>query len=83
MMKRLYALSKKCEENFGISAEYLCLFLSIVVWLLIGVAAAFVFSEFCRFEPARGLEMMKTMGSICGISVGYVYGLIWLMRHAK
>lgn len=82
MMKRLYALSKKCENRFGIRAEYLCLFLSIAIWLLIGMLAAFAFGEFCGLTHVRRVEMMRTLGPVSGVSIGYIYGMVWLMRHA-
>ena len=83
MMKRLYAVSKKCEQRFGVRAEFLCLFLSVALWLAAGAAAAFLFGRLWGLTYTHQAEMMKTMGSMCGISFGYVYGMVWLMRHAS
>lgn len=83
MMRKLYMISKKCEEKAGINAAYLSLFLSIVTWLLIGVIVAFLIGKIGGFDEGQCAEMMKNLGSVFGILIGYVYGFIWLMNHTE
>ncbi|MCD7724895.1 MAG: hypothetical protein LUI12_04995 [Clostridiales bacterium] len=80
-MKVIMLMIDKTAKLESENAAILSLFLHTLVWFILGGCAGGIWAVCRQMSSSMRLSCMVTAASLCALVVGYLYGMVYLLRR--
>lgn len=82
-MKGIYKIAKICTIVIPVSAGKLAIFVNMVWWFIIGSIFAFIIGVVMGESYENLIYNIETFGSIAAIIMGFIGGMIWILKNGN